>query len=173
MHAKWVFKHFSSYAQGRVLYLVMVWALSLMAGILLCASASIDPYDTIQTTFSEPPSLVGRFFICVLPVASITAVLQSPLFVLSYLVVFLCGVSHGFCGFATYIALGDAAWLLQPLLLFSTGCSSVLMWWLISQGGAKSRIHKCIRPAVILCCVIYCIDLFVVSPLVADLSKYF
>lgn len=173
MHVKWVFKHFSSRVQGRVPRLAIVWALSLLAGIFLCASASIDPYDTFCAIFSEPPSLFGRFLVYALPVASVIGALHSPLFALSCIVVFLWGFSHGFCGFAICTAISDAAWLLHPLLLFSASCSSVLMWLIILRGRTKSCIHKIIRLAVILCCVFYSVDLFIVSPLVSNLSKYF
>ena len=173
MHLKWVFKHFAPRLRSRILPMVALWTFSLLAGILLCALSSSDLVGLFRAACTASPAPAGRLLVCTLPIAVMAAALLSPLFVLSYLAVFLCGISHGFCGFAIYIAQGNAAWLLRPMLLFSAGCSSVLMWWLILQCQIRPRLHRNIRLSAVLSCVVYCIDSFVISPLIGDLSKYF
>ena len=166
MHPKWVFKHFATVLQGSTLRLAVLWSLSLLCGILLCSLASSDLSIVFRTAFSAQTSILERALVCLLPLVVIVTGL-------SYATVFLCGISQGFCGFAIYIAQGNAAWLLRPLLLFSAVCSSVVMWWLIFQSNATGRFRERIRFALILCCIICCIDFFIISPFVGDLSKYF
>ena len=171
MHSKWVFKHFSPRLRSRIHPLTALWTFSLMAGILLCALSSSDLVSLFGAACITSPAPAGRLLVCILPIAVIAFALLSPLFAFSYLAVFLCGISHGFCGFAIYIAQGNAAWLLRPLLLFSPGCSYVLMWWLILQNQIRPHLCKNIRLSVVLSCVVCCFDTFIISPLIGDLSK--
>lgn len=173
MHLRWVFTHFQprSCRPGRSL--VMLWTLGLLIGILLSCLASYDFTETFRLLFATEPGPLQLFFVCVLPVASVAITLSSSLYVFSYIAVFFCAVSHGFCGSAIYVMLGSSAWLLRPILLFSAGCTSVLMWWLLLQNETQSRFYRNIRIAGILSCLILFIDLFIVSPFIGDLAKYF
>jgi hypothetical protein len=69
------------------------------------------------------------------------------------------------------IAFGSSAWIIRPLLLFSSGCSSVLMWWLVLRGNAGRNYKKHICFAFFTSCLVYVLDLFLVSPFVGDLIK--
>lgn len=173
MHSKWVFKHFYPWSGRRVRLLAALWILGLLVGIILCSISSYDAAGMLYNAISTSPAPLGLFLVCVLPVVFTAIALTSPLFQLSYLVVFLSAVSHGFCGIMIYIAQGNVAWLLRPLLLFSASCTSVLMWWLLLQSKTKSYLHKNIRLAGVMSCFIYIVDLFLVSPFVGDLAKYF
>lgn len=173
MHSKWVFKHFRARTGRRLSSLVILWALSLVAGILICALSAHDLDAVFRFAFTASPALPGKVLVCILPVAVTAVALLSPIYVLIYPVVFFSGISRGFCGCMIYMAQGNAAWLLRPILLFYAGCWSVLMWWLILQDHTGRPIHKHIRLASILSCITCIVDLFVVSPLIGDLSKYF
>ena len=173
MHPKWVFKHFYPQSGRRVRLLAALWILGLLAGIILCSIGPYDAADILHSTVSVSPAPLSLFLICFLPVIFVAIALTSPFFLLSYFAVFLSAVSHGFCGIMIHVAQGSAAWLLRPLLLFSASCTSVLMWWLLLQSKNKSRLHRNIRLAGILSCLIYIVDLFLVSPFVGDLAKYF
>ena len=171
MHSKWVFKHFRPRSGKRSTYLVLLWVIGLVLGVLLC---SLTPCDTAAILFGAlytKPSVFGLLLICVLPVVLAAISVCTSLFGFSYLVVFLSAVSRGFCGTAIYMAVGNAAWLLRPLLLFSTGCTSVLMWWLLLHADTGRRLSKRIGFSLGLSCFVYIIELFLISPLVGDLAK--
>ena len=173
MHYKWVFNHFQTRSRRPINTLATLWILGLLIGILLSCLAPYDFAEVFRLAFVSKPAPLQLLFVCVLPVAVAAIALSSSLFVFSYIAVFFCAVSHGFCGIAIYAMFGSAAWLLRPILLFSAGCSSVLMWWLFLQNETKSRLHSNIRIVGILSCLIFFIDLFIVSPFIGDLAKYF
>ena len=171
MHSKWVFKHFRSWSSRRIYLLALLWIAGLLTGILLCTLA---PYDTVGIFYGvigKKPSVLGLFFVSVLPVLLFTLAIRSPLIYLSALLMFFSAISHGFCGTAIYIAVGSASWLLRPMLLFSAGSTSVLIWWLLLQNNAVKRSIKNARFAICLSCLVYFIDLFFLSPLVGDITK--
>lgn len=173
MHAKWVFKHFQPWPGRRIRRLTALWIMGLLIGIILCNRGSFDAVRMLSGMSLASPAPPCLFLVCFLPVVLIAIALTSPFFQISYLAVFLSAVSHGFCGTLVYMAQGSAAWLLRPLLLFSASCTSVLMWWLLLQSMNKGRLYRNIRLAGALACFIYLIDLFLVSPFVSDLVKYF
>lgn len=173
MHTKWVFKHFRSRSRKGFFPITMLWTVSLLVGFLLCICSSFEPISVLRSVLSAERGLLGSLFTCLVPIAVVAIALLSQLFPLSYLVVFLCGVSYGYCGCLIYLAAGVASWLLQSLLLFSAGCSSVLMWWLMLHSKTADLLHKNICIAGVLACVLFLIDLFIVSPIVDELAKYF
>ena len=173
MHSKWVFKHFSYCARSRILHLFALWLTGLLIGILLCSSGSLDHGAVLRSVVVGRPSPIGLLLVCVLPVALTVIALRSPLIAVLYPAVFLNAVSHSFCGSVIYIAQGSAAWLLRPMLLFPSCCATVLMWWLILQSESKYCNHKNTRFAFIASGIVYIVDLFVISPFIGDLSKYF
>lgn len=173
MHTKWVFKHFSARSGRQIRILAALWTMSLLTGIVLCCLSRFDAFSEFRFLFSDDPAPLSLFLVCVFPVVLIAIALTASLFGLVCLTVTMSGVSHGFCGIMIYIAQGSAAWLLRPMLLFSASFVSVLMWWLILQNETSGRLRKNIRLAGVLSCVVFVIDLFIVSPIVGDLVKYF
>lgn len=173
MHSKWVFKHFYPRPKRQLYILAALWTFGLLAGVLLCNLGLNDSAGVLLGAALTAPSPLGLFLVCMLPVTLTAIALVSPLFVLAYIIVFLGAVSHGFCGIMIYMAQGSAAWLLRPMLLFSSSCISVLVWWLFLKSEMKGHLHRNIRLVCILAFFIYAIDLFIVSPFVDDLAKYF
>lgn len=171
MHSKWVFKHFRVRSNKRFCVLATLWGIGLLVGVLMC---SHSPYVTTAVLYGvicSKPSALSLLLVCILPVALSAIATCSMLFPVTYLLFFLSAVSHGFCGSAIFIAVGDAAWLLRPLLLFSGGCTSVLVWWLLFQSNTGRNIRKHICLAICLSCLVYITDLFLISPLISDLIK--
>ncbi len=173
MHSKWVFKHFHRRPGNRIPLLLALWFTGLLIGILLCNSRAFDCAAVLRCAVAEMPSPIGLLLVCLLPVALTAIAVCSPLIGILYLTVVLNAISHGFCGTVIYIALGSAAWLLRPMLLFTSCCTSALMWWLILQNEGQNRNRKNIRTAGIVSGIVFIVDLFVVSPLVDNVSKYF
>ena len=171
MHSKWVFKHFRTRSNKRIYLLASLWGVGLLFGILLCSLSHNDITNSLYDVICTKPLTLNLLLVCMLPVALTVISMCSPLFPIAYLLVFVSAVSHGFCGIAIYVAFGNAAWLLRPILLFSAGCTSVLMWWLLLQCNTGKHLRKCIYLALCLSCLIYIVDLFLISPLVGDLTK--
>ena len=171
MHSKWVFKHFRVRSNKRFCVLAALWGIGLLFGVWMCCHSPYVTTAVLCAVIGTKPSILSLLLVCILPVALSAIATRSMLFPVAYLLVFLSAVSHGFCGSAVFIALGDAAWLLRPLLLFSGGCTSVLVWWLLFQSDTVRHIRKRICLALGLSCLVYIIDLLLVSPLIGDLIK--
>lgn len=171
MHSKWVFKHFSPQTGKRIFSLVLIWGIGLLLGALLCNLVPYDCTDVLYSAVYTKPSPLILLLVCVLPVILSATVAYSPLFPIAFIFVFLSAVSHGFCGMAVNAVFGSSAWIVRLLLLFSSGCTSVLMWWLLLQSNTGRNVKKHIRFALVMSCLVYIFDLFLVSPFVGDLIK--
>ena len=171
MHSKWVFKHFRGLSNKRFCMLATLWGIGLLFGVWMCCHSPYVATAVLYGVFGTKPSILSLLLVSILPVTLSAIATRTMLFPVAYLLFFLSAVSHGFCGSAVFIAVGDAAWLLRPLLLFSGGCTSVLMWWLLFQSDTGRHIRKRICLALGLCCLVYIIDLLLVSPLIGDLIK--
>ena len=175
MHSKCLFKHFSSFPKLHIHLLAVLWGAGLLVGILLSTTCSGESIAVLHGALATSASPLLLFFTIALPVAVTILSLTTPLFVLSYPAAFLTAVCHGFCGILIYLAQGNCSWLLRPMILFTSSCTSVLMWWLLIRNckGRRAHFGADIRLAGILFCCIFVVDLFVISPLLTDLTKYF
>lgn len=171
MHSKWVFKHFYPQTGKRDFLLILVWVIGLLVGVLLCALSPDDSAEVLSDVASVKPSTVSLFLVCVLPVVFSAIAVRFHVSPIAYFLIFLNTVSHGFCGMAINIAFGSSAWIVRPLLLFSSGCSSVLVLWLLLQKNIGRHLRKHICFALGISCLIYILDLLLVSPFVGDLIK--
>lgn len=175
MHLKCLFKHFSFYPRSRFYLLAALWGGGLLVGILLSPSRFFESATALLSALSVSPAPISLFLTIILPIAITAIAVSTPLFVLSYFSVFLIAICHGFCGITVFLTMSSSSWLLRPLILFSSSCISVLMWWLLlhNSHGANKNCAAEICLAGFLSCVIYIIDLFVISPFLSDLAKYF
>ena len=169
MHTKWVFNHFGSRSKKWILVLLSLWILSLIVGILLCNLSAMDADNSYCTSLFAAPTPLGLLLVYTLPIAAVSFALQLPISAPFYFVISLTGISFGFTGAMVYLVQGSAAWLLRPMLLFSGGCASVLMWWLILKPETRRRRFPKLRLVAILSCISFVVDLFIVSPLLDDL----
>lgn len=171
MHIKWVFKHFRPQSKGYIYILAALWITGLILGIILSCVCSQNANSILYGAMLAEPSPLYLLCVCVLPVAFSAIAFASPLNWLAYIAVFLFAVSHSFCAATIYTAVGSAAWLLRPMLLFAASCTSVLMWWLLLQNNAGRHAGKKIRFAILMSCIVCIVDLFLISPLVGDFTK--
>lgn len=171
MHSKWVFKHFRPGSGKKNIVLALLWGGGLLAGTLLCAAAPFDAESILYGAMHAKPSLLGLFLVCVLPVLIAAVAISTSLFLVAYVLVLLIAILHGFSGTAIYLAVGNAAWIVRPMLLFAASCTSVLMWWLLLQRSARNRVFKPACLALGLSCLIYILNLFLLSPFIGDLTK--
>ena len=175
MHSKCLFKHFALLPRLRIQLLAVLWGTGLLVGILLSATCFRESTAVLRSALTVTTAPFLLFLTIALPVAVTAVALSTPLFTLSYPLVFFTAVCHGFCGILIYLAQGSSSWLLRPMILFSASCTSVLMWWLLIRNSKEKclSLGADIRLAGVLSCFIFVIDLFVISPLLTDLTKYF
>lgn len=173
MHSKWVFNHFRFRSEIQKLPLIVLWCLSLSAGIFLCTQSTCDLETLFVSLFAASPSFWCKLLVTTFSIGVAAVGFLLPGTVLYYLAVFLNGISYGFCGCAIYMAQGSAAWLLRMLILFPARFSSLLMWWFILQHRTAKDVSKCIRFVGVLICIAFVVDMFVVSPLLGDITNYF
>ena len=175
MHSKWVFKHFLSLSKRHLQLLFLVWVAGLFLGMLLCATCNDQ---TAQLCTGVARAVANRFalvLVCLLPIVIVVIALFARLFFLAYPVVFLMAFSRGFSGFLVCMEQGSGAWLIRPMFLFSAGCTSVILWWLLIRNcnGRRLNFRKDIAIAIASLFVVNTIDLCFISPFLAGLSKYF
>lgn len=173
MHSKWVFNHFSIRPKHHKRLLVSLWIVGLLSGMLLCAVGADRYSDIFLTAIVSRPAPLSLVLVSAIPVVLIIFSLITPLYAISYLTVFLFAFLHGFSGFLPAVCNIGGAWLLRPMFLFSASLTSVLMWWLLLSSRNQARLRTDILLISILLCVVFLVDLFVVSPFLGDLSKYF
>ena len=171
MHTKWVFKHFYPRSDRQICIFAVLWVIGLLSGVLLCKHSSFDVSIIFFGAVNTDPLPLILFLICVLPATLSAFAFSCSLFPIACLIVFSVALFQGFSGTLIYMSVGSAAWLLRPMLLFSASCTSVLMWWLLLQSKSGRLIYKNIRFAFVFSCITFLIDLFLVSPLVSDLTK--
>ena len=171
MHSKWVFKHFCPHSGKRNFLLFLIWVIGLLLGTLLCNFASFNCIEFLYEAVSVKPSIPGLLLVCTLPVALSSIAICSRVFLIAYLLVFLNAISLGFCGTIINISFGSSAWIIRPMLLLSSGCASVLMWWLLLQNNLEKHNRKHIRLALIISCLVCILDFLFISPFVGDLIK--
>ena len=171
MHSKWVFKHFYPGSNTRNIILALLWVGGLLIGVLLCALAPYNAKNILYGALHTRPTLLSLLLVCVLPLLLTATAVFTSLFPIAYALVLVSAIAHGFSGTAVYLAVGSAAWIVRPVLLFTASSTSVLMWWLVLQCKTRDRAYKSVCLALCLSCLIYIIDLFILSPFIGDLTK--
>lgn len=171
MHSKWVFKHFCPGSNKRNVLLAMLWGGGLLAGVSLCAYTPFATESILYGVMYAKPSLLSLFLIGVMPVLFTAVCAFTSLHPIAYVLILLSAITHGFSGTAIYLAVGSAAWIVRPLLLFTSSSTSVLMWWLLLQRNTRRGAHKQVGLALFLSLLVYLLDFFILSPLIGDLTK--
>ena len=175
MHSRCLFKHFSTYKKLPIYILCLLWICGLLLGIMLASYQDHSLTDTLHSSMLTTPRLSSLFLVVAIPVSLIVVAVSTPLFALSYPLIFLIALCHGYSGILIYLIEGNCSWLIRPLILFSASCTSVLIWWLLFR-NCNSRCSKRrsdIQLAAVISFVIFIINSFVISPFLDDLAKYF
>lgn len=171
MHSKWVFKHFEFQKKGHIPTLAMLWVLGLVTGIVLCGVSASNATNVFWDVLSTSPKPLGSLLVCLLPVSLVALLAVPSLAKLTYFLLPVLAVFHGFCGMCVYLAVGDGVWLLRPMLLFASSSVAVLVWQLIFRICAGRQLQKYICSTLLASCLIFIIDMFLISPFVGDLTK--
>lgn len=153
--------------------LVSLWCLGLLFGILSSFACREDSY-VILASIGKPASPFAVFLINGLPLAITAFALYRSIHFLLYPLFFLNAFCRAFCA-TLALMLGGGGWLIRFLFLFSGSCTSVLMWWLIfchiNERG--NRFFHDVYLVSFLSCGISLIEIFLISPLLRELSNYF
>lgn len=175
MNTRFIFNRSVAYKNTHIFVVILLWIVGLILGLFLALSVSGTPGALIKTASSAKPIPLFVFFVNSLPVVIISVVIYYRSFWISYPVVLLESVCHGFCGWLVFSEFGSGAWAVRILFLFSGSCVSVLMWWIFLRHKTYTRrsFVKDVWFVSLAASVISLIDIFVISPFLNSLSNYF
>ena len=162
---------------GKITYavLITIWCVGLLLGIALSAANRPLFGDLLRVVVTKRPSFTALLFRNILPVVLLYVVLLHSGFYMIYPLIFIDALCRGFCAMCVIGFFGSSAWLLRSMVLFSTGCVSIIFWYMLFsflQGTAKRSAADMIVVAAIPM-VATIIDYSFVSPYLLNLSKYF
>lgn len=170
--------HYCFYHSNRVskpgMFLVLFNLVGLLLGISLAKPVDVLRYVFLSAYITKP-SILFLFLTIVVSIGFSVFILKTRFLILSFPFVFFKSVCHGFCGMLAFYVIGEGAWLIRFLFLFSSYGLSVLLWWLFI------RHFKCLRQSftkdvilvAYLSMVIFVLDIFLVPGLLSCLSTYF
>lgn len=155
--------------------LITLWCTGLCFGMFLSAHNPLLADDLMRAALTKRPSFLALLLINVLPVVILYVILLRSAFPAAYPLVFLIALGRGFCAMCAICFLGSGAWLLRMLFLFSAGCVSVLIWYLLfSYIQQERRRLISVLPVLVTALILATIfDYFRISPYLLNLSMYF
>lgn len=175
MNTRYIFTHSRMYRSLRIWLPASLWVTGLCIGVILAVSHADNSKALLDSILSETPSSILMLAKTALPIVCCGFAIGCSAFALVYPLVLLEATSFGFCAILLFEVFGSGAWLIRLLCLFSSSISCVLMWWLLfrhSKSKAQS-FSKDIRLACALSFLITIVDFFIITPFLADLTKYF
>ena len=170
MNTHFIFNRFRRSRHIHISCLIVLWATGLILGILLYVRFLQD---------------IGMDFACLFFLDSHNLAVLSvgiPIVLTALAVYFNCylvcyplflteAISRGFSAAVIFSLVGNAAWLLRSVLLFTGIGTSVVMWRLLFQCYmTTARAIRTVSFSIGLICVI---NFFVILPLLNGLSIYF
>ncbi len=160
--------------QGQLCALLSTWGMSLSTGIILAYAFSGNATLILSIALNQEFKSLTALFSLLFPTVACVVALRCSALWLCYLVVVLEGISRGFCSMLIYYGAGSASWLLRIFFLFSATISSVCMWMLLLQHMRDPKHFTWIDvyTALMSICIVLIIDIHVLSPFIADLTKY-
>jgi len=155
-----------------------VFLLVSLSGLLFGVFLAETQTSLVHICFSElfvRPSAILLLLTILMPVAAFCLILRKQLQVLLYLIAFFWFVCHGFCGMLLYMTIGEGAWLLRCLLMFSSNAVSVFICWLFARHCEKVQLSfvRDVRLVSFLSVVVFILDIFLISPFLSHLLMYF
>jgi len=151
-----------------------VWVLGLIAG-LCCANAyAYSLYLSENFFVSGYISFIGLVAVTVLPIVLVGFSLLKTMPFLTCLVISVESVCRGYCGMLVFLVLGGGAWVVRFLILFSSACASVIMWWLIfcHRYVDRQRLKRDILIGILLAVIVSVVDIILIAPFLSELFLY-
>ena len=154
--------------------LIVVSVSGLLIGIFLAETKTAFADFFFRSHITASRSLLSLIVLTV-PVAVVCVALKFRSWVLSYLTVLFIFICRGFCGMLLHLAIGDSAWLIRDLLMFSANAFSVLICWLLYRhcNGMQASFVRDLRIVSVFISIVFIFDFLVISPLLSSLFKYF
>lgn len=151
------------------LYL-LIWFTGILLGTFAAVSQSSVCANLLTGAIRKSPSLIFSVSTCAARILIFYSLLRFRKSAALVCFLFIDAFFLGFCGVAIYIAVGEPAWLLRPLLLFSVLGSYISVWWLLLYGVSIRKKH--LYFAMGLFSVTALINSALITPMLFDLVKY-
>ena len=171
MNMRFIFNRFILNRMGLPLWLLL-WCIAVIVGILTATQSETVAVPLLLSVVSSRASFVSLLMISEIPVLiTYLAFNRSQTLLLCFLIL-LTGISKGFVGMLIYLVYGSGAWLLRFLLLFTSSCSELLIWWLLMKHHKQMKQCSCQNCTfvAILMCFVSAFDAFVILPFISGLS---
>lgn len=125
-------------------------------------------FSLMHHYFSSPVSIVGMFFICVLPFLFAALAVYMNKIHLLFSLVLLRAASFGYCSVLLIHSFSDCGWLVRFFLLFAQVALLPAYFFFILH-GVRKRHHLAVGLLIMVAYigVVVCLDFFVVSPYLA------
>lgn len=165
-----------AFFQHRVgfLFLGLLWFCGILCGVLVAFVAESSVSALMRTLLSSRVSIVCLMTVTFLPflLAAFAAFISLPQLI--YPLSFLEAFSVGYCNSCVAVAFGDAAWLVRWLYLFSSCCSTPVLYWFFSRcvQQENNQLRRDCAVGAVLLFAIGCIDYLFVSPFAASLFLF-
>ena len=175
MHAYFCKRNFLSSIHIRFFFALIFWIAGLSFGLVL-ASLTNSTLSFSEFSFvAYPASPFCFLIISFLPYLACVLALRLNRFFLIYLLFFVFAFSQAFTSMFLFYYIGNGAWVIRLLFLFSSVVSSVLMWWLVLR-FCFAKVFSLSKDVLLTanCLLLSCIfELSVISPFVTNFLKYF
>ncbi len=174
MEFRALFQYCRRVVKSRLSLFALLWTCGLLIGIC-SANAYAFSYEIAgKSMISKQPLLISVLFVTVIPIVLTFVSLRYVRWGCMCVVITVDAMSRGYCGTLVFHAFGSAAWLIRHLYLFSSICTSVLMWWLIVRHNRVdlNRFKRDGLICVLSAAVVAVADIYFVAPFLMDLSKY-
>ena len=173
MYTGFLSLRFSRQKDLKFCVLIAVWLAGLLGGVLLAKAYRINlAYITVSLSKPAVPFLV--FLTNGIPLTIAAFALYHSFHIILFPLLFLQGGCRTFCATLAMMT-GSAGWLIRLLFSFSGCCTSLLIWWItvrhLTERG--NRFYQDVYFVAMLSCVVSLAEIFLISPLLANLSIYF
>lgn len=171
MNKNVIFSRFDSTYKVRICVLLALWGIGLILGILISKTFHAEYGSCLQQCITNSPSPFLCFVAAFAPAAVLAFVIIFRIFLICYPLFLVDAICRGFCGMLAFCEFGSGAWLIRLLFMFSSGCASVLMWWLLLRHISNRRANgfRDIWLASVILSAACVLDIFAISPFLSKL----
>ena len=173
MNRRFIFNHFIISDRLKTLVLIVLWVTGICFGICLSAYNRTAITPELQDSLVDPVPFYSPLTAAI-PLLLVSILLLNGFKLGIYPVLFFWGVTLGFSAFFIYCVFGSCAWLLRIFLLFTTGCISVTVWWLILRHFHRKMpsFETDILLVAFFCFLLFAFERSLVSPYLQSIIKY-